>query len=284
MDFVCVCVRVPKSGSSSLGHALDAAFAGKRAFFLPDTLDLDGRYSGFQRWRFRRARRRALKTRYGDPTMEHALGVINAEARPGDLVTGGHIDFGFARANLTAPLKIITLLREPAARCVSEYNYARANHLRRDIFKRMDSKALAKAAGRYSLVGYLDYLLERREAYGDLASRYLGWDGVEPLKAFHDRSVFHAGVLEETGAFAFGLSEKLGRPVELPWANSTLTDSFEGAGAEARARIEQLYPRDFELYEYQRAESRRALSHDGVAWADGGPLDRRDEAGLGLGL
>ena len=56
------------------------------------------------------------------------------------------------------------------------------------------------------------------------------------------------------------------------------------AGEGARARIEQLYPRDFELYEYQRAESRRALSHDGVAWADGGPLDRRDEAGLGLGL
>jgi hypothetical protein len=264
MDFVCVCIRVPKSGSSSLGHALDATFADRRAFFLPDTLDLDGRYSGFQRWRFRRSRGRALKARYGDPRIETALSVINGEARPGDLVTGGHIDFGFARANLTAPVKIITLLREPAARCVSEYNYARANHLRRDVFKRFDSKGLAKAAGRYNLVGYLDYLLERREAYGDLASRYLGWDGAEPLKAFHERCVFHAGVLEETRAFAFGLSEKLGRPVDLPWANSTLTDRFEGADAEALSRIEQLYPRDLELYEHQLGETRRTIRGDGA--------------------
>ena len=55
-------------------------------------------------------------------------------------------------------------------------------------------------------MGYLDCLLERREAYGDLASRHLGWDGAQPLNLFFADKVFHAGVLEDAAGFAFGLA------------------------------------------------------------------------------
>ena len=259
MDFLCLCIRVPKCGSSSLNHALSAAFADRRTFFLPDTLNLDGRFSAFQRWRFRRAGKRALRKNYGDPHLSHAVATINAEAKPGDLISGGHFDFGFAREALKAPVRIITMLRHPVDRCVSEYNYARQGYVRRDIFRRIDSKAQPKVAARYSLVGYLDWMLERREAYGDLASQLIGWDGAAPLKAYFAANVFHGGVLEDAGAFAFGLSEKLGRPVDFPWDNSTLTRKAEGADTEARRRIEQLYARDFELYEHQLAETRRGV-------------------------
>jgi hypothetical protein len=290
MDFICLCIRIPKSGSSSLNHALSAAFADRRTFFLPDTLNLDGRYSVFQDWRFRRARRRTLRLHYGDPRLETALARINAEARPGDLIAGAHFDYPFARAAIAAPARIITLLRHPVDRCVSEYNYARAGYLRRDIFRRIDSKTQPKIAARYSLTGYLDYLLERREAYGDLAARLLGWDGAQPPAAYFAGHVFHAGVLEEAAAFAFGLSEKLSRRIELPWDNSTLVREASGADAEARRRIEQLYPRDFELYEHQRAESSRPARRRPVAPlgpadtepARGGPEPRAPpEAGVG---
>lgn len=258
MDFICLCIRVPKSGSLSLNHALAAAFAEQRSFYLPDTLNLDGRYSAFQRWRFQRARAGNLRKHYGDPRLSHALSVINAEARPGDLVLGGHFDAAFARQTIAAPVRVISLLRDPVARCVSEYNYSRQNYLGRSVFRRFDSKTQPKIAARYDLVGYLDYLLERREAYGDLASRYLGWDGVRPLAPFFAETVLHAGVLEDAPTFAWGLSEKLGRAVDLPWANSTLERKALAADAEARRRIEQLYPRDFELYEFVRTESGKA--------------------------
>jgi hypothetical protein len=258
MDFVCLCIRIPKSGSSSLNHALSAAFADRRSFFLPDTLNLDGRYSAFQRWRFERARKGNLRLHYGDPRLDRALAVINAEARPGDLICGGHFDLAFARAAIAAPVKAVSLMRDPVARCVSEYNYARQNHLRHNLLRRLDAKTLPKIAARYSLAGYLDYLLERREAYGDIACRYLGWDGAEPVSVFLSRWVFHAGVLEDAAGFAFGLSEKLARPVALPWDNSTLTREAGGADAAARRRIEQLYARDFTLYEHLAARSARA--------------------------
>jgi hypothetical protein len=258
MDFVCVCIRVPKCGSSSLHYALSAAFAERRTFFLPDSLNLDGRYSWIQRQRFARARRGGLLSHYGDPRLSNALAVINGEAEPGDLVLGGHFDLAFARQALAAPVRAITLLRDPVARCVSEYNYSRQNHLARNVFRRLDSKIQPKIAAKYGLTGYLDYLLERREAYGDLACRYLAWDGAEPLGGYFDRHVFHAGVLEDSTTFAAGLSDKLGRAVVLPWANSTVERAALSADAEARRRIEQLYPRDFELYEHVRAESRQA--------------------------
>jgi hypothetical protein len=257
MDFICLCIRVPKCGSSSLNHALNAAFADRRTFFLPDTLHMDGQFSAFHDWRFRRAVRRALRGNYGDPRMAKALETIGAQARPGDLISGGHFDYVSVKAALPIPARIITILRDPVDRCVSEYNYARAGYLRRGFLQQIDSKAQAKIAARYSLVGYLDYLLERREAYGDLASRLLGWDGAEPLKAYFAANVFHAGVLEESADFAYGLSEKLGKPINFPWDNSTLVREADGADAEARRRIEQLYPRDIALYEHQLTEVRR---------------------------
>lgn len=255
MDFVCLGIRVPKCGSSSLSYALSAAFADRRSFFLPDTLNLDGRHSWFQRLRALRSRRGGLAKHYGDPRLANALSVINAEARPGDLILGGHFDLDFARKALDLPVRAVALLRDPVARCVSEYNYSRQNHLSRGFFKRLDSKIQPKIAARYSLVGYLDYMIERREAYGDLASQYLAWDGQTPLAAHFQANVFHAGVLEHAATFVLGLSEKLGREVALPWANSTLERAAPTADAEARRRIETLYARDFELYEFVRAES-----------------------------
>jgi len=256
VDFICLCIRIPKSGSSSLNRALNAAFADRQTFFLPDTLNLDGRFSGFQDWRFRRARKRALVKHYRQPDLSRALATINAQARPGDLISGGHFDYAFARGALIAQARIITLFRNPIDRCVSEYNYARAGYLRRGFFQRIDSKAQPKIAARYSLTGYLDYLLERRAAYGDLASQLIGWDGAQPLDAWFAANVFHAGVLEESAAFAAGLSEKLGKPIDFPWANSTRERKADGADAEARRRIEQLYAKDFELYEYQLGRTR----------------------------
>jgi hypothetical protein len=107
------------------------------------------------------------------------------------------------------------------------------------------------------LIGYLDWLLDRRESYGDVASRLLGWDGFDPIADYFAANVFHAGVLEDAAGFASGLAEKLSRPVLFPWANTTLQRRVDGANAEERRRIERLYSRDFELYEFVLAESRR---------------------------
>src|SRR5579872_755402 len=119
-----LCVRVPKSGSTSLGAALRFAFSSRGSFYVPNTLDLDGCLSRFQRVRFHRNRLRNLLAHYRSPWLARAFEQIEQKAVPGDLLCGGHIDFGTVRKHLSKDIKIVTILRNPYDRCRSEYFYA----------------------------------------------------------------------------------------------------------------------------------------------------------------
>ena len=244
-----LCVRVPKSGSASLMHGLADAFAERRIFYLPNTLDPDSKVSPLQKLRFLRARFQNLSRHYGSVSMRKAWAWINRDSTPGDLLMGGHADFRTVRAHIKQPLKIITLLREPVARARSEYDYMRRGQLRKTPLRRFDSSVLHKAAGRYDFDSYLDYLFDRRAIYGDIACQYLGWDSNEEISEFFARHVFHCGVLERTPEFAEGLAAKLGRPFALPHENREPARRPEITAAQ-RSKIEQIYSRDMAMYEW----------------------------------
>jgi hypothetical protein len=250
--FVCVCVRVPKSGSASLTAMLKDGFAGRRIFPLPDTLDLDAHFSLLQRYRGARSRLQNLLCHHRTLSLASACRKIARKAADGDLIDGGHIDFPSAVSAIPRPLKMITVLRDPAARALSDYNYSRQGYFKKPWFNRFDAGILPKAAARYSFEGYLDFLAEHRALYGNLASRYVGWNGSDDLALFFRRNVFHAGTLEQHDAFAEGLSEKLRRKLDFPHENRTRTAAALKIAAGARARIERLYARDFVLYEWVR--------------------------------
>lgn len=246
---VLLCVRVPKSGSASLMSGLAASFTERRIFYLPNTLDPDSRVSRLQRLRFYRARFQNLFRHTGTLSMRAACQRIRREAAPGDLVMGGHIDFRSAAAAIARPLGMITLLREPLARARSEYDYMRLSYQRRTRLRRFDSSVLHKAAGRYDFDSYLDYLSECRQAYGDIASQYVGWDGREDPAQFFARNVFHCGVLERSTEFARGLAGKLGRPFSLPHHNRVEAARPDITRSQ-RAVLERIYARDIELHDW----------------------------------
>jgi hypothetical protein len=254
MDFLCVCVRIPKAASTSLHYLLEAAFEGRQHFYVPHTLNIDGGISTFQELRFLRSRARHLLLRYGTPSIRRAFDIISESAENGDLIHGGHIDFPSVQEHLHRKAKLITIFREPAARCRSEYNWCHRQYLDSSLLKRFDSSARHKAAGRYSFDGYLDFLSEHRERYDNIAARYIGWDGEEQLGNFFEANVFHSGVVEESDAFERGLSEKMGVHVAFPRHNEA-EDGETALTAEQRSRIERIYPLDFKLYEWQRAQA-----------------------------
>jgi hypothetical protein len=244
-----LCVRVPKSGSQSLTRGLEAAFAGKRVFYVPNTLDPDSQVSRLQRLRFVRARFQNLSRHYGTVSMRAVWARIEREAAPGDLLMGGHVDFRTASANLRRPLKIFTLLREPIARARSEYDYMRRAYTRKQWLNRFDASVLHKRAGRLDFDSYLDFLFAHRAIYGDIATQYLGWNGRGDPAEFFARNVFHCGVLERSDDFARVLSEKLGRRFALPIENRTAGERPD-ITARQRARLEQIYARDIVLYDW----------------------------------
>jgi hypothetical protein len=253
MDFICVGVRIPKCGSTSLSNSLKLAFAGRRIFHLPHTLDVEGGLSFLQTLRFRRSQARNLFSRYRTIDIGEAYGFIDTWALDGDLILGGHIDFFSVQHRLRRPVKMITLFREPIARCRSEYNYCRAAYRAKTPLSRLDTPLKHRAAGLFSFQGYLDFLLEHSETYGNLAARYVGWNGRENLDRFFARHVFHSGVLENSAAFTRGLARKMGMPLIFPHDNKSKGNTAT-IGALERAKIERLCARDFQLYEWQLAE------------------------------
>lgn len=246
---VFLCVRIPKSGSQSLARGLTGAFTGRRVFYVPNTLDPDSQISRLQRLRFLRARFQNLSRHYRTINMHTVWARIDREVQPGDLLMGGHVDFPTVRAHIRRPLKIITLLREPIARAISEYEYMRRGYLRKSPLNRFDASVLHKRAGQFDFDSYLDFLYERRAIYGDIASQYLGWNGADDLAEFFARHVFHCGVLERSEDFARGLSEKLCRPFALPVENRTAGER-PGITARQRTLLEQIYAGDLELYNW----------------------------------
>lgn len=232
---------------------LDAAFAGRRIFYVPHTLNLDAPDSFFQRFRFLRSRASNLATRYRTISVRKAFDIIAMRAADGDLLQGGHVDFDSVRKSIRRNVKMITMFREPAARCRSEYEYCRASYGSRSALARIDSSIRYKMAAKYDFDGYLDFLLDRKKDYGDIGARYVGWNGNEKLEHFFGKFVFHAGVTEHGAAFARGLSDKMGLPVALPHWNGGDAAKKTPATAAQRKKIERLYPRDMALYEWQLA-------------------------------
>jgi hypothetical protein len=252
LDSVLACIRVPKSGSESLRELLSVAFDDHRQFYLPNIVDADGKISTLQRMRFRRAQARNLLQRYGTFNLQRAFDVINAEAETGDLIEGGHFDFATVKARVHHPVKMIAIFRDPVQRSISEYNYSRGAYFARSPLRRGTAAMMSKIAGKHDFDGFLDFLLEHRAAYGDVASRYAGWNGTEGLDGFFARNVFHAGILEQRDRFAEALSEKLGKKLAFPHENQTAGKSATTATAAQRAKIEKIYARDCTLYDWLR--------------------------------
>lgn len=255
MDFLCVSIRVPKSGSDSLTRLLTMAFANRRIFYLPTTLDRDGEISAMQRLRYHRSRVKNLVAHYWWPSLSHAYAVINREARAGDLIGGGHLDFPSVKAALKIPAKMIALLRDPVTRTISEYNYSRGIYFARAPFRRATVAILPSVAGRYDFDGYLDFVAEHGSIYGNPACRYTGWDGAEDLAAFCARNVFHIGILEQRQRFADSLAQKLATTLSFPHENRTERDIPLDITPERRAKIERIHARDLAFYEWVKAKA-----------------------------
>jgi hypothetical protein len=255
MNFVCASIRVPKSGSESLQRLLALAFVGRRIFYLPATLDRDGEISALQRLRFHRSRIKNLLAHYRWPAIGRAFATIDKQARAGDLISGGHLDFPSVKAALAHPLKMITILRDPVARVVSEYNYSRGIYQSRHPLRRGTVATLPAVAGRYDFDGYLDFIAEHQAIYGDPACRYTGWNGTEDLAVFCARDVFHIGVLEQRQHFADGLAQKMGKTLSFPHENRTERETMLDITPSRRGKIERIFARDFTFYEWVKANA-----------------------------
>lgn len=244
-------VRVPKSGSTTLGHVMKAALPDAQVFHLPH--DKIGKWntSRIQGLRFLRAQKKALFGRYGSFSLDRVMARIEANARDGDLIAGGHVMLTtFKRLKLET--RVVTLLRDPVSRFLSQYNYARRNYQRKPSYLRFDSSFLERQAGTLSIDDFAAAMEEHADVLGNHASRMLGITDPQAIPETLQRELFHFGVLEAMPVFLQGLQDKLGRTIEGAHRNATGERAATELSAETRARIERVNALDCELYEVAR--------------------------------
>lgn len=253
-DALIHCVRVPKSGSKSLLLMLGEAFAGRRIFYLPDTLRPETALSAWQRMRLWRSQRQNLMQKLGTVSLEDAFAKIEAKGRPGDLIAGGHSDQGLVRARLSRPVRCVTLLRDPARRALSDYNYARAGYLKKKPWQRFDAHLLARVAATRDFAGFLDFQLDHAEVFADPAAAFLGWRRDQPLGAWRAGNLWDWATLETAEKLSARIAQRLDRPAIFGRHNRTEAGRSE-ITAEEQRRIERLCARDYELFERCRADN-----------------------------
>lgn len=252
-DALIVVIRTPKSASTSLAAIVADAFPNARAFSLPNTLDIEGSISALQHLRHIRHTARVNYRAHRRLRLARVFDRINAESNGGDIVTGGHVDFETCRRKLTRPLKFVNVVRHPVDRSLSEYAYARAGFMRKNGLAKLDASLVAKAAGRYSFEGYLDFLADHRAAFGDIACRYVGLRPGDDIAAHFAAFAFHFGTVDNITPFARTLAAKTGHAVREQHLNQTTAPARFRLGAAERRKIENLYAGDFALYEWCRA-------------------------------
>lgn len=253
-DALIHCVRVPKSGSKSLLLMLGEAFAGRRVFYLPDTLRPETALSRWQRFRLWRSQRQNLMQKLGTFSLDAAFAKIEAEGRPGDLIAGGHSDQSLVRGRLSRPVRIVTLLRDPAARALSDYNYARAGYLRKKPWQRFDAHLLARIAAARDFAGFLDFQLDHAAVFSDPAAAFLGWREDQALEAWRADNLWDWATLDTAGKLAGRIAGRLDRPAVFGRHNRTEVGRT-AVTADERRRIERLCARDYALFERCAADN-----------------------------
>lgn len=154
--------------------------------------------------------------------------------------------------NIQQKIKFVTLLRHPAVRCLSEYNYSRDAYLRKLPGIRFDAGLRAKIAARYSFDGYIDFLIEHRKTDGNISTQFLGLRSRQDISVFELQSVFHWGTLENHAHQRLQLHFKLKTPVlpEAIFRNRTIRRSVDSPSLAHMGRIHDLYLLDFENWEH----------------------------------
>jgi hypothetical protein len=211
LDFVSICIRIPKSGSATLWAELVTSGAFKTIYKLPSTVDFDGALSFYHHLRFIRHRLRNNYKDYGMYSDKKVFRYVNEHISNGDLIGGGHLEFATVSKQIHSKLRLISVVRNPFDRCVSDYNYSRNTHKDKNILKKFRGAIVKKIAVKYDFDGFLDFLAEHKEIYGNQSTRYVGWNGSQDLSAFERENVFHWGTLEKYQEFLRGFYDKVGK-------------------------------------------------------------------------
>ena len=207
----------------------------------------DGQYSIIERIRAFRKERRRLWKNYRTFSPKAAWKKIENLARPGDIVSGHFSIDEVALGDFD--LRRVTIVRHPASRLLSSYNYSRLGFSKRNFIQKSYHSGRLHAAGKYSFEGYLSFLKEQEGYYGNYACHYvIGDSPVNDKIGFMQEKYFAFGTVEKLNRFCECFENKTGAKTSPAMKNVTEQKTRQELSAKEVALVEELCAEDLELY------------------------------------
>lgn len=240
-------VRVPKSGSKSLKTVMKQVLPGHEFIKVPNLSKQDQKFSLIEHLRaFRKFTRRAL-IEHGVLTEAGMWDRLDHLAREKNIIVSGHIPLD----EVPNPdlYKLITLIRHPVARLVSEYKWKQHGYNKRSIFNRLYHRGRNYHANK-SLADYVDFLADHAELYANIATKYVtgSIDHPDPV-SFVVNNYWLYGLLEHPDMFARTLSDKTGIHCSMPHVNVSPLKNEIATSSRIVDKLISFNQKDFELYE-----------------------------------
>jgi len=241
-------IRVPKCASTALREALLTAYPTHKNLKFRSPVRYSWSQGLYGNARLFKKEKRMLWNNFSVFSYS-AMWQKLPTVTQGGAILSGHIKYAELKLDMNK-VRLVTLLRHPVDRLISEYNYSRASFHN----KRLSSKLLytneRSHAGEGSLSDYVAYLEANTQSKNSFQLDYLvdpTWRG-DPVD-FLDKHYFCYGVVEDLNGFRRDFEGKAGTTLDLKSLNRSSGENRESISTSLRNRIERLCAKDMVFYQ-----------------------------------
>ena len=199
-----VVIRVPKCGSTSLAKMITKSMPNSKVFYISSAgIELareeNQNISFLEHFRLLKNTTRSIWKRHKCLTFDSVWYKTNKTIKENDIIHG-HLTIDAIRLD-TINRRLITVIRDPFDRMLSDYNYSRTSFNKKNFISQKYKNKIY-VAGNYSLEGYISYLRENQPLYGRYISRFVvGKDKIKDPTEFIENNYFSYGILERMDLF-----------------------------------------------------------------------------------
>lgn len=247
-----VVIRVPKCGSTSLARMITSAMPNSKVFYISSAgielaKEANQNISSLERFRIFKNTTRSIWKKHRRLTFDSVWMKTNKNIRDNDIIHG-HLTIDAIKLNAINK-RLITIIRDPYDRMLSDYNYSRTSYNKKNFISRKYKNKLY-VAGNYSLEGYISYLKENQPLNGRYISRFvIGKDKINNPIEFLEKNYFTYGILERMDLFIEDFYKKSNVRLLQEKANVTKSKKVIEPSTSERHAIEKFCEEDIDLYQ-----------------------------------